>query len=158
MSVLNLGLQSVDLARNTINNKDVEETVTKCNSISDIRKLAQNNPAVRLDAVEPVKLLLIQITERLQLKEKKFTVGTPATTDELNDLWKNWSFINSGFTLQHSDKVSDKLLTPLIKEFMTHCCRERHYFFEIKKCGDSSCTMFSHTTTRRRVCKNQGFS
>ena len=47
MSVLNLGLQSVGLARNTINNKDIEEAVTKCNSISDVRKLTEDNPAVR---------------------------------------------------------------------------------------------------------------
>ena len=55
MSVLNLGLQSVGLARNTINNKDIEEAVTKCNSIPDVRKLTEDNPAVRsacLDAAD----------------------------------------------------------------------------------------------------------
>ena len=77
MSVLNLGLQSVGLARNSISDESIEKGVTKCNSISDVRKLAERNPIVRpgcLDAVEPVKLLLTRITERLQLKEKKFTV------------------------------------------------------------------------------------
>ena len=86
MSVLNLGLHSVGLARNSISDDSIEKAVTKCNSISDVRKLAEQNSAVRpacLDAVEPVKLLLTRITERLQLKDKKFTLGTPATTDEL---------------------------------------------------------------------------
>lgn len=25
---------------------------------------------------------------------------------------------------------------------MSHCCRERHYFIDIKKCGDSTCTIY----------------
>ena len=144
MSVLNLGLQSVGLAREVISNEDIEEAVGKCNNMSEIRKLAENNPEVRpacLDAVEPVKLLLTRITQRLQLKDKKFSVGTPAAPSDLDDVWKCLSFIDSDFSLQHSDKVSDKLLTPLIREFMSHCCRERHYFFEVRKCGESLCTM-----------------
>ena len=101
--------------------------LTKCNSISDVRKLADANPAARsacLDAVEPVKLLLNKITARLQLKEKKFVLGTPATSNELANLWQCLSFVDSEFTLQHGDKVSDKQLTPLIQEFMAHCCRQ----------------------------------
>ena len=141
--MLNLGLQSVGLARNAVDDKDIEDAVMKCKSISDVQKLAEVNPAVRpacLDAVEPIKVLLNRITARLQLQVKKFTLGT-TTSDELDDLWKCLSFIDSEFTLQHGDKVSDKQLTPLIKEFMAHCCRQRHYFFEVKKCGDSSCTI-----------------
>ena len=86
-----------------------------------------------LDAVEPIKVLLNRITARLQMKEKKFTLGTPAASDELDDLWK-CLFINSEFTLQHGDKR-------LTKEFTAHCCCYRDYFFEVKKCGDSSCTI-----------------
>ena len=161
MSVLNLGLQSVGLARNTVNDKDIEDTVTKRNSVSDVRKLDKSNPAVRpacLDAVEPVKLLLTKITERLQLKDKKFTLGNPATTDELDDLWKCLSFIDSEFTLQHSDKVSDKLLTPPIKEILSHCCRQRHSFFEVRKCGDSSCTIcFPLKLSEEEFAKNLEF-
>lgn len=102
MSVLNLGLQSVGLAREVISNEDVEEAVGKCNNMSEILKLAEDNPEVRLaclDAVEPVKLLLARITQRLQLKDKKFSVGTPATPSDLDGLWKCLSFINSDFFL-----------------------------------------------------------
>ena len=77
-----------------------------------------------LDAVEPVKFLLTKITERLQLKEKKFVMGTPAVSDELDDLWKPLLFIDSEFTLQHGDKVSDKNITPLVKEYMADCCHQ----------------------------------
>ena len=122
MLVLNLGLQSVGLTRNSIDDHDIENAVTKCNSISEIRKLADANPAVRsacLDAVEPVKMLLNKITARLQLKEK-FVLGTPATFDELADLWQYLSF-DSEFTLQHGDKVSDKqLATSLFNVIATY--------------------------------------
>ena len=59
--MLNLGLQSVGLAHNGVDDKDIEDTVMKCKSISDVRKLAEANPAVRpacLDAVEPIKVLV----------------------------------------------------------------------------------------------------
>ena len=49
--------------------------------------------------------------------------------------------VDSEFNLQPCDKVSPKTLTPELKEFMSHCCHERHYFFEIKKCGTSVCTI-----------------
>ena len=108
--MLNLGLQSVGLARNAVDDKDIEDAVMKCKSISDVQKLAEVNPAVRpacLDAVEPIKVLLNRITARLQLQVKKFTLGTTTTSDELDDLWKCLSFIDSEFTLQHGDKASD---------------------------------------------------
>ena len=28
-----------------------------------------------------------------------------------------------------------------MQEFLEHCCKGRHYFFSIKKCGESTCTI-----------------
>ena len=84
-------MQSVGLACNSIDDHKLKNAVTKYNSISDVLKLADANRAVRsacLDAVEPVKMLLNKITATLQLKEKKFVLGTPANSDELADLWR----------------------------------------------------------------------
>ena len=39
-------------------------------------------------------------------------------------------------TLKTKSAVSEK---PLLQQFFSHCCRERHYYFEIKKCGNSDC-------------------
>ena len=47
--------------------------------------------------------------------------------------------LDSEFSLEHAEKVSAKLLTQGLNTFMSHCCRERHYFFEIKKCGEEDC-------------------
>lgn len=32
-------------------------------------------------------------------------------------------------------------LKPLLQEFLDHCCTTRHYYFTIKKCGESDCTI-----------------
>ena len=72
MSVLNMGLQSVGLARK-IMEEDVEVEITKCNSIANIRKLATRKPEIigqAADSLSPVKITLTKIIHRLQLKEK----------------------------------------------------------------------------------------
>ena len=60
MSILNLGLQCVGLAREKL--QDAE--VAKCNSMSDIRKVAEKKPVVIAaveDCISPVKALLTSI-------------------------------------------------------------------------------------------------
>ena len=71
------------------------------------------------------------ITQSLQHKEKKFTVETSAQPDQITGLWDSLLLIDTEFDLQHSDKISQVSHTR-IKEFMPHCCRERHYFFRIR--------------------------
>lgn len=69
MSVLNLGLQSVGLARISMED-DMETAVASCSSVSEIRQVANQREGLRealLDSVAPVKMLLSTIT---QLKEK----------------------------------------------------------------------------------------
>lgn len=119
--------------------------MTKCNSTSNIRKLAEGNTEDRpacLDVVEPVKLLQTRVSKQLQLTEK-FGVGAIATADILDNLWKCLSFINSGFTLQHDDKVVDKLLSPSIREFKSHCCRQ-HYFLKWRSVESLQVHFVSH--------------
>ena len=94
-----------------------------------------------MDSVAPVKTLLSTITQRLQLKEKKFTVDTAAQLEAISNPWANLHLIDPEFDLQHTDKVSQKSLSPLLKDFISHCCRQQHYFFEIKKCGEDDCTL-----------------
>ena len=65
-----------------------------------------------------------------------FIAATPA---EITDLWTALLSIDTHFSLTHSSKCSAKDLTSQLSEFITHCCRERHYFFDILKCGDSEC-------------------
>ena len=87
MSILNLGLQSIGVARSKMNDSN-EETIKSCNSVAEIRSVAaQNNLREDLmDSIEPVKALLTRITERLQLKDKKFKVIQSASRELLAKL------------------------------------------------------------------------
>lgn len=61
--------------------KEFEALISSCNSISQIRQVSHNNidivPAI-LDCVEPVKILLASIFQRLELKGKKFRTYSAA--------------------------------------------------------------------------------
>lgn len=108
MSVLYLGLQSVGLAR-AVMDDDMETAVASCSSVAEIRRMAGQKEGLRgalLDSVAPVKALLSTITQRLQLKEKKFTVDTSALPSDIESLWDSLLLIDSIFNLQSSDKVS----------------------------------------------------
>lgn len=87
MSILNLGLQSGGLARASMS-EEMEEKIASCNSVSEIRHVAKDNNPLRdslLDSVAPVKTLLSTITQRLQLKEKKFTGDTAAQLEAISE-------------------------------------------------------------------------
>ena len=88
-TILNLGLQSVGLARRQLPN-DLEKLVEKCNNLGQLRELARKNPAVKeavLDAISPAKITLTSISQRLELKSRKFAVDVATSDQEINDLW-----------------------------------------------------------------------
>jgi len=144
MSVLNLGLQSIGLSRREIEDPIKEEAVRKCSSLSEIRELANKNPEVKeslIDSMSPVKIMLTNVANRLEWKGNKFIVDTAATTDSLAELWETLKEIDPEFSLSYTDKIQRKKLPSLLQTFLKHCCHERHYCFDIKKCGDTSCTI-----------------
>ena len=143
MSVLSLGMQSVGLARRELE-EEAETAIQKCTSMSQIRELALKKPSVKealLDAISPAKVTLADISQRLELKGEKFSVGTAASGEEISALWSQLKEIDPEFDLSPTDKIPRRKVTENIQSFLKHCCRERHYFFDIKKCGDEACTM-----------------
>ena len=131
MSVLNLGMQSVGLVRRQLN-EEVETEIQRCTTMSQIRELALKKPSIKeslLDSVSPVKVTLADIAQRLELKRKKFSVGTAASEAEISDLWSQLKEIDPEFDLSPTDKIPRKKVTQNLQAFLKHCCRERHYFF-----------------------------
>lgn len=141
MSVVNLGLQAIALARKEMPH-EMEAAAARCNNLKALRLVAQQKPdfvSSVVDSIEPVKILLTDIARRLELKKKKVEVFVAATTDELDALWAALLAIDMEFNLRHSEKVTANDLTSQLNSFFTHCCRQRHYFFDIIKCGDPRC-------------------
>ena len=88
MSILNLGLQSVGLARTKLDDA-MEKEIKKCNNNSQLRKQAEATPAFKesvADSIAPVKILLSRITQRLQLKGEPFVVSTAALSSDIDNL------------------------------------------------------------------------
>ena len=141
MSVLNLGLQSVGIARRRMED-EVESAISNCNSVTEIRRKAKDDSSLKealLDSVAPAKTIPSSVTQRLKLKGKPFSVDVAAQEDEICQLWSSLRKVDPAFCLDHTDKVSTKSLTPKMNGFISHCCCQRYYFFEVKKCGESAC-------------------
>ena len=142
MSTLNLGLQSVGLQRHA-GDVRFESEASNCNSLSDLRRAAVKRPEFReeaIDCIAPVKALLNSIFCRLKLKDKPVVTSDSAQTEEIDALWNALGGIMANVPSQQSlHKKSDLKDAPSISLFLEHCTRQRHYFFEVRKCGQVAC-------------------
>ncbi len=141
MSIVNIALQAIALARRVMSS-EMEAEAEKCNSMKALRAVAERDPAFRdaaLDSIAPVKIVLSDIAKRLELKEKKFSVFAAASAEDLDDLWTALLSIDQQFPHARSDKFSAKDLSNGLVEFIDHCCVQRHYFFDVLKCGKADC-------------------
>ena len=73
MSIVNLGLQCVGLARAEMPD-EVEKEVGKCNSLSELRRTLEGKQLAVSDSLSPVKVLLPRIFVRLKLNDRQFSV------------------------------------------------------------------------------------
>ena len=76
MSILNLGLQCIGLMRKEMIS-EFEELMNKCNSMADIRKLAEEKSQLKLElsnSLAPTIDLMENIFERLNLKDEPFSL------------------------------------------------------------------------------------
>ena len=142
MSIVNLGLQSVGLMRQQID-EEFEEIISKCNSMDQLRQAAKRKSELEekvLDSMEPVKIMLSDIITRLQWNGIPLEVHNSATKTQIREQWETVKEIDSTLLF---DKSTDLKEFPKVEEFIAHCSQPRHYSFSVKKCGDSDC----------RVCK-----
>ncbi|XP_065883057.1 uncharacterized protein [Dysidea avara] len=142
MSLLNLGLQCVGMMRRE-GSESFEREMAQCGNMKAIRKAGDKREGFKgdlEDSVEPVKGLLSQIFQRLKLKEKDVNCISPATDTEITEMWEELKSIDPGCGDPQSLKTKSAVTeNPILSQFFSHCCRERHYYFEIKKCGKDEC-------------------
>ena len=142
--VLNLGLQSVGLAQAEIPEATLELEVAKCNTLSELHKIATKNSgfisAVQ-DSLSPVKTLLSNIFYRICLHDQVIIMFTNATTAEISEFWSTLLIIDSSLKegVQYTKKNVKECAGAM--EFMSHCCHSSHYSFDILKCGVASCSL-----------------
>ena len=59
--------------------------------------------------------------------------------EELDELWTSILSIDHEFGFSKGDKVSAKDLPLELTNFISHYCKQRHYFFDILNCGKDDC-------------------
>ena len=131
MSVLNLGLQCIGMMR-TSGNEVFEKEMSQCGSMKTIRKAAEMRKEFKddlLDSVEPVKFLLNQTFQRLQLKEKNITCLSSAADQEILEIWEALKTIDNNVMIQIPSKLNLQFLKNLfLKSFLSLLSRETLLF------------------------------
>ena len=140
MSVFNLGLQCIGLAREQMPD-EFEMEVDKCNNLTELRNIASRKMSAVQDSLSPVKILLTTVFSRLKLHENYIKSYASASSAELDEFWS--AVISIDATLQERRNYRKEHLKdhPAIAAFITHCCQCTQYTFDILKCGESSCTI-----------------
>ncbi|GES77179.1 hypothetical protein GLOIN_2v1828214 [Rhizophagus clarus] len=85
--------------------KELEEIMSKCNNMNDIRKAAEKASKLKnelKESLNPTITLLNDLFKRLQLKDKNFETFKAASEFDMNVLWDLILRIDS--TLMKEDK------------------------------------------------------
>lgn len=89
-------------------------------------------------SLKPAVDNLHDVFKRLELKGKSFEIYKAAAEDEIQEFWEVLLLVDATLKTEDTTKKSIKQKTDMCA-FMKHCCKIRHYSFQIKKCGSSSC-------------------
>ena len=90
-----------------------------------------------LDSVAAPKISLADLISRLQLKGTPFKLFNPATQGEMDKCWDSIKQLDPSILRNITKETLPNY--PQVQEFMDHCCRKRHYSFEVRKCGLPDC-------------------
>ena len=123
MSCLNIGLQYVGLMREQMPDEQ-QLLVTHCNNLSQLCSAAKKSPDLIpavLDSIEPVKVLLSTVFQRLELCGKKFSMFSAASKEKLQELWYELSDVD--LSLEYDVVYCQSALKelPALTTFLDHC-------------------------------------
>ena len=138
MSILNLGLQCVGLSRQQMS-VEFEKEVGKCNTLTDLRKSLESHKSTVIESLSPVKSLLSSIFTRLKFNDEFINTFSSATVEEVSTFWSVILTLDSTLGIEGSYNKEAMKDHPKVLQFITHCCQESHYSFDILKCGKPDC-------------------
>ena len=136
MSTLNLALQNCALSRDA-QDRNVEKRLKACNTMEAIRK---QQPVIRdgwSASVKNTQKAVERRFNRLMYSDQQVLVHEPASADDITDFLQQAKDVDS--TIDCED-VAPRQLDLKSKEqlalFLSTHCRQCHYSFQIKKCGE----------------------
>ena len=137
--MLNLGIQCVGLMREK-QSEEFESSIVNCNNLQQLRQATSTKKEEVLTSLRPPINLLHSIFKRLEVKGRPFDIFEAASAEEMEEFWSVLLLIDSTLTENNPTKKVLKEKHAMLA-FMEHCCRIRHYSFQIKKCGCTSCSI-----------------
>ena len=142
MSLLNIGLQGIGIMR-------TETATCECylktaNNLSQIRSLQNDHPNIVdevRECMRPTKELMESVLKRLSLKDKQLITFNAATLDEINQFCSVLKKIDDQFDIASflNPKKPLKSVGVKFEAFFKKHCKEAHYLFSVKKCGEPGC-------------------
>ena len=117
MSILNLGLQSVGLMRTEMND-DSERLMSKCGTMNEIRKMAEENPTLKVDLNASLQApinLVCSVFDRQFLKDEPFKTFTAASETEMERFWKTIQLVDDSVT--NEDRTTEHIKRRVNKKF-----------------------------------------
>ena len=137
---MNLGLYGIGVIRKPSIDLEFEHKLKNCSGLSDIRKLVHESPEKNLklldESCKPCTQLIKDQFSRLQLKGVPFRVPEEASDRDIDELFKS---LNLDKSKTPYNCVDDLRKRPKLTQYLAHCCRQRTYFFSVKKCGSQNC-------------------
>ena len=138
MSILNIGLYGVSLARSTMS-AEMEKAISSCSSMSDLRLAASKKEGLH----DALKASLHEVTDvitnrfkRLKLKAENVQVFPPASQQSIDDLFACVKAVDD--TIKVSDTTKKELeKRKAYSAFMSSHTRQRQYMFQYKKCDNA---------------------
>ena len=106
-----------------------QEEAKKCTSLADLRK-ATRSYLDSLESMAPVKILLSDFFQRIELKKKKFEVGVAGSDSNVEEMWENVTAIDPSIDPRETLNKGNLSSKPRLVSFLNHSCRQRQYFFE----------------------------
>ena len=122
---------------------EMEKAIQSANSMADVRIVATRTQGLKASfcaSVKPAINLLKEALSRLSLKDKSFEMMDSPSEADLDALFTSIHKIDPGVERTHTEK-RQLANVPGLSAFLDHCCQTRHYFFAIRICGKSDCTM-----------------
>ena len=144
MSILNLALQNVSLARAAMSD-ECEAQIRNSSSMADIREACHNDAILRqalLDSIRPVKEALAARFTRLQLKDDAFISPPPAAQSQIDALVQLILNVDPNLAPQSATAKTLKK-SSAFQLFAQNHMKIEHYLVQVKKCGKQSCQFCS---------------
>ena len=118
-----------------------QKQLRQCGNLTDVKKLLDQDREVNIklfkESCDPTITLMKNIFSWLKLKENYLQPCDVVEDDVVSEMFNGIRLDPSLTSKETAQVIPEK---PLLLAYLKHACRERKYFFSVKKYGIPGCT------------------